>query len=100
MIREEAVFFEVSAVFEVYGAKVGGGWLFDGELVQLNDGVLLFCKVVVGDGWGGGTEQGESGHVCFGIFNNTYHDGGEFGGGVFGGLVLVVGGFVGFVNDN
>ena len=94
------MFFEIGAVFEVDNVKVANGWVFDGELTQFNDSVLLFGEIIVGNGGGCGTEEGEGVYVCFSIFYNTYHDGGELGGGIFGGLVLVVGGFVGFVDDD
>ena len=62
LVGEETVFFEVGAIFEVDDLEVGGGWVFDGELVERDDGVLVLGEIIVGDSGGGGAHEGEG--VC------------------------------------
>lgn len=69
-------------------------------MVKRDDGFALFCQVIVGDGGGSSTHERERLCTCFIIFYNTYHNRCELGGRVFGSLVLVVGGLVGFVDDD
>ncbi len=58
-----------------------------------NEGVFGLCEVIVGDERGGGAEEA-------GDFEGACHEGSEADGGIFGGVFLVIGGLVSFVDDD
>ena len=84
---------EIFAIFEVYD---GNFWLYCGVFgffVEGDEGRVRGCKIIISDGGGGGAKDAGD---FFGFGDKT----GETDGGVFGGVFLVIGGFVGFVNDD
>lgn len=93
MVREVAVLGEIGAIFEIDEGDFGvdrGRFGFFGEL---DEGGVGFCEVVVDEIRGGGAEN-------TGDFGGTGNEAGEAKRGVAGGVFLVVGGFVGFVNND
>ena len=68
----------------------GGGFCLFGEE---DEGVFVFGEEEVGDEGGGGAKEASD-------FEGAGEEGSEADGGVFGGVFLVVGGFVGFVDDD
>ena len=88
-----AIFGEVGAIFEVDKGDFGvDGGLF-GLFGELDEGMVGFGKVVVDEIRSGGTE--ETGGFCL-----AGDETGEAEGGIARGVFLVIGGFVGFVDDD
>ena len=87
-IAKDATARELGAVFEVDKMDGGGFVGFDGELVERNDSFVLRTDVVVRHKWGGGAED------------SFAHYSSETESGVFGVLVLMIGGLVGLVDDD
>ena len=56
-IGKKTVFFEMGAVFEVDKSDGGGFTGLDSELIEGDDGVLLFGKVIIGDAGSGGAKK-------------------------------------------
>lgn len=93
VVGEVAVFSEGFARGEVNDFDIGlnsGGF---GFFCEGDEGVFGFGEVKVGDERGGRAEKARD-------FESAGEEGGEAEGGVFGGVFLVVGGFVGFIDDN
>ena len=79
---------EVGVVFEVDDSSFGGDRVFDGEFRELDDRIVLFAEVIIGNKRCGGAEDG------FG------HGGGEAESRVFWILILVIAGFVSLVDNH
>ena len=92
-VGEVAVFGEGFARGEVNDFKVGSDGGGFGFCREGDERVFGFGEVKVGNEGGGGAEEE-------GDFEGAGDEGGEAEGGVFGGVFLVVGGFVSFVNDD
>ena len=88
LVTEEAVTSEIRAILEVDNLDLGGFIGFNGELVELNNGVMLLADVIICDERGGGTE------------NSAGHHGSKTECGIFWILILMVGRFMGFVDND
>lgn len=88
LITKETVTGEVGAILEVDDLDVGGFIGFNGELIELDNGIMLLTDVIVGDEWGGSTDDG------------TRHHGGEAKRRIFWVLILMISWLVGFVDDD
>ena len=88
LITKEAVAGEVGAILEVDNLDVGGFIGFNGELIELDNGIVLLTDVIVGDEWGGSTDDG------------ARHHGGEAKRRIFWVLILVISWLVCFVDDD
>ena len=58
LITNEAITSEIGAVFEVDNRNRSLFIGFDRELIERNNGVVLFADIIIGDKWGGGAEDG------------------------------------------
>ncbi len=87
-IAEYAATSKVGAIFKIDNGNVGSFGGFDGEFGERDDGMMSLTDVIIGDEWRGGTEQ------------SLRHNSGKTEGGIFGILILVIGGLVGFVDDD
>ena len=58
LVAEHATAREVAAILEVDEFDAGGFVVLNGELVELDDGVMLFTDVVICDERSGGAEDG------------------------------------------
>lgn len=93
LVGKIAIFEEISAVFEVDDGGFrgdSGGFGFGGEV---DEGIVGFGEVEINDIRGGGT-------LDTGDFEGAGHKTGETEGRITGGVFLVVGTLVGFVDDN
>jgi len=92
-VGEVAVFGEGFAGGEVDNLDVGGDGGSFGFLGEGDEGVFGLGEIKVGDERGGGAKEARD-------VEGAGKEGSEADGGVFGGVFLVVSGFVGFVDDN
>lgn len=88
-----AIFGEISAILEVdeedFGVFGGGFGLFG----KFDEGMAGFCEVIIDEIRGGGAEDA-------GDFLLAGNEAGETEGGVTGCVFLIIGGFVGFVDND
>ena len=88
-----AITSEILAIFEIDdGGADGSGGSF-GLSSKSDERMFAFSKVIIGDEGGGGTEETSDAELAGG-------EAGEADGGVFGGVFLEIGGFVGLVDDD
>ena len=92
-VGEVAVFGERLARGGVDDLDAGGDGGGFGLFGEEDEGVFVFGEEEVGDEGGGGAKEASD-------FEGAGEEGSEADGGVFGGVFLVVGGFVGFVDDD
>lgn len=93
MVGKVAIFEKVSAVFKIDDGRLrcdSGGLGFFGKL---NQGIVGLSEVKVDDVGGGGTLDAR-------YFEGTRHKTSKPDGGIARGVFLIIGAFVGFVNDN
>lgn len=93
LVGEIAIFGEVLAILEVDDLSVDfcrGGF---GLLTEGDEGIVGFGKVIISDERSGGAEKVGDPQLAS---DKT----GETDGGIFGGIFLEIGGFVGFVDDD
>lgn len=107
-VRKVAIFGEISAVFEVDKGDFGvDGGLF-GFFGEFDEGIMVFCEVIIDEIRGGGAEDafwlrlyGFEGLKFGGFWLELANDeAGEAEGGVARGVFLVIGGLMGFVDDD
>ncbi len=91
--RKIAIFGEIIAILEVDNGGFGGDGSRFGLNVEIDKGVAGFCKVVIDDIRGGSTEN-------TGNFTTASDETGEAESGVAGRILLIIGRFVGFIDDN
>ena len=87
-----AVFEKILAIFEINNGGLHRGGRF-GFLGESNEGVVGAGEMIIGNERRGGAEE-------VGNFELAGDETGETDGGIFGGIFLEIGGFVGFVNDD
>lgn len=91
--RKNSDFGKIGAIFQVddldFGIE-GGGF---GLLVEGNEGMMGFCEVIVDNTWSGGTF--DAGNV-----EGFSDEASEAWSGIMRGVFLVVGAFVGLVDDD
>ena len=88
LVAKHATAGKMLATLEVNQLDAGGFVVFDGELVEFNDGIVLLADIVIRNEWRGGAENG------------FRHFGGEAEGGILWILVLLIGWLVRLVNNN
>jgi len=93
LIGKIAVFEEIRTVFQVDNGGFRGDSGGFGFLSELDEGMVGFCEVEIDDVRGGGA-------LNTGDFEGTSHEASEAESGITGGVFLVIGAFVGFVDDD
>lgn len=91
-VAEVAVFSEISTRFEVDNRDVGGSGGLS-LFIESDEGIVASSEVIIGDEWGGGAEDTRYFQV---VSDKT----GEAEGGIMRGVLLKIGGVVGFVDNN